>query len=157
MNKLSRLHDNVYCALSGSAADAQAVADMVDYQLDLHSIDMGQLPLVKAAATLVRNISYKYKEELVAHLIVAGWDKKKGGQVYGTLGGMLIRQPFAVGGSGSVYIYGYVDASYRSGMTKEDCLQFATNAEVHSAKPTFVPVTGKIEKQPLLQEGNFGI
>ncbi|MGH0140581.1 UNVERIFIED_CONTAM: hypothetical protein FKN15_009008, partial [Acipenser sinensis] len=81
MNKLSRLHDNVYCALSGSAADAQAVADIVDYQLDLHSIAMGRLPLVRSAANMVKDISYKYKEELVAHLIVAGWDKRSGGQV----------------------------------------------------------------------------
>ncbi|XP_028657253.1 proteasome subunit beta type-9-like [Erpetoichthys calabaricus] len=128
MNKLSRLHDNVYCALSGSAADAQAVADIVDYQLDLHSIDMGGLPLVKAAANMVKDISYKYKEEMVAHLIVAGWDKSKGGQVYGTLGGMLIRQPFAVGGSGSTYIYGYVDSAYKKNMTKDDCHTFVSNA-----------------------------
>ncbi|XP_058866655.1 proteasome subunit beta type-9-like [Acipenser ruthenus] len=128
MNKLSRLHDNVYCALSGSAADAQAVADIVDYQLDLHSIAMGRLPLVRSAANMVKDISYKYKEELVAHLIVAGWDKRSGGQVFGTLGGLLIRHPFAVGGSGSTYIYGYVDATYRPGMSKEDCLQFTTNA-----------------------------
>uniref|UniRef100_A0A8C4SR80 Proteasome subunit beta n=1 Tax=Erpetoichthys calabaricus TaxID=27687 RepID=A0A8C4SR80_ERPCA len=128
MNKLSRLHDNVYCALSGSAADAQAVADVVDYQLDLHSIDMGGLPLVKAAANMVKDISYKYKEEMVAHLIVAGWDKSKGGQVYGTLGGMLIRQPFAVGGSGSTYIYGYVDSAYKKNMTKDDCHKFVANA-----------------------------
>ncbi|MGH0137668.1 UNVERIFIED_CONTAM: hypothetical protein FKN15_018639 [Acipenser sinensis] len=91
-------------------------------------IAMGRLPLVRSAANMVKDISYKYKEELVAHLIVAGWDKRSGGQVFGTLGGLLIRQPFAVGGSGSTYIYGYVDATYRPGMSKEDCLQFTTNA-----------------------------
>lgn len=36
---------------------------------------------MRSAATLVRNISYKYKEELSAHLIVAGWDRRDGGQV----------------------------------------------------------------------------
>lgn len=29
----------------------------------------------------MKNISYKYKEELSAHLIVAGWDRRDGGQV----------------------------------------------------------------------------
>ncbi|RXM90564.1 Proteasome subunit beta type-9 [Acipenser ruthenus] len=81
MNKLSPLHDKIYCALSGSAADAQAMADMVSYQLQLHSIEMGEAPRVCSAATMVRNISYKHKEELSAHLIVAGWDRRKGGQV----------------------------------------------------------------------------
>ncbi|XP_041069388.1 proteasome subunit beta type-9-like [Carcharodon carcharias] len=128
MNKLSPLHERIYCALSGSAADAQAIADSVNYQMELHSIETEDAPLVQAAATLVKNISYKYKEELLAHLIVAGWDRKLKGQVYATLGGMLIRQPFSVGGSGSVYIYGYVDATYKAGMSKDKCQQFVTNA-----------------------------
>lgn len=36
MNKLSPLHDKIYCALSGSAADAQTIAEMVNYHLDVH-------------------------------------------------------------------------------------------------------------------------
>uniref|UniRef100_A0A668S2J5 Proteasome 20S subunit beta 9a n=1 Tax=Oreochromis aureus TaxID=47969 RepID=A0A668S2J5_OREAU len=71
MNKLSPLHDKIYCALSGSAADAQTMAEIVNYQLDVHSIEIGEDPQVRSAATLVRNISYKYREELSAHLIVA--------------------------------------------------------------------------------------
>ncbi|KAJ8335312.1 hypothetical protein SKAU_G00409510 [Synaphobranchus kaupii] len=127
MNKLSPLHDKIYCALSGSAADAQTIAEIVSYQLDVHSIEVGQDPLVRSAATLVRNISYKYKEELSAHLIVAGWDRRDGGQVFATLNGLLSRQPFAVGGSGSFYVYGFVDAEYKPSMTKEECQQFVTN------------------------------
>ncbi|XP_053145359.1 proteasome subunit beta type-9 [Hemicordylus capensis] len=127
-NKLAPLHDRIYCALSGSAADAQAVADMVNYQLELHSLNMEGPPRVLAAATLVQNVSYKYKEELSAHLMVAGWDSKKGGQVYGTLGGMITRQPFAIGGSGSTYIYGYVDSAFKQGMDQKECCQFTKNA-----------------------------
>ncbi|XP_016349923.1 proteasome subunit beta type-9 [Sinocyclocheilus anshuiensis] len=128
MNKLSPLHDKIYCALSGSAADAQTIAEMVNYQLDVHSIEVEADPLVCSAATLVKNISYKYKEELSAHLIVAGWDKKKGGQVYATLSGLLTRQPFAIGGSGSFYINGFVDAEFRKNMTKRECQEFVVNA-----------------------------
>ncbi|XP_036422966.1 proteasome subunit beta type-9 [Colossoma macropomum] len=128
MNKLSPLHDKIYCALSGSAADAQTIAEIVNYQLDVHSIEVGEDPLVRSAATLVKNISYKYKEELSAHLIVAGWDRRAGGQVYVTLDGLLSVQPFAVGGSGSSYIYGFVDAEYRKGMTKKECQEFVVNA-----------------------------
>lgn len=35
-DKLAPLHKRIYCALSGSAADAQAIADMVHYHLELH-------------------------------------------------------------------------------------------------------------------------
>lgn len=38
-DKLSPLHHRIYCALSGSAADAQAVADMAAYQLELHGYE----------------------------------------------------------------------------------------------------------------------
>lgn len=48
------------------------------------STEIGEDPQVRSAATLVRNISYKYKEELSAHLIVAGWDRRNGGQVSNT-------------------------------------------------------------------------
>ncbi|KAG7235023.1 hypothetical protein INR49_003434 [Caranx melampygus] len=116
MNKLSPLHDKIYCALSGSAADAQTIAEMI-----------GEDPQVRSAATLVRNISYKYKEELSAHLIVAGWDRRDGGQVFATLNGLLTRQPFAVGGSGSSYVYGFVDAEYRRNMSREESQQFVVN------------------------------
>ncbi|XP_044027719.1 proteasome subunit beta type-9 [Siniperca chuatsi] len=127
MNKLSPLHDKIYCALSGSAADAQTIAEMVNYQLDVHSIEIGEDPQVRSAATLVKNISYKYKEELSAHLIVAGWDRRDGGQVFATLNGLLTRQPFAVGGSGSSYVYGFVDAEFRRAMSKEECQQLVVN------------------------------
>ncbi|KAI5618394.1 proteasome subunit beta type-9 [Silurus asotus] len=128
MNKLSQLHDKIYCALSGSAADAQTIAEIVNYQLDVHSIELEEDPLVCSAATLVKNITYKYKEELSAHLIVAGWDRRGGGQVYVTLDGLLSQQPFAIGGSGSSYIYGFVDAEYRTGMTRKESQKFVVDA-----------------------------
>ncbi|XP_004617738.1 proteasome subunit beta type-9 [Sorex araneus] len=127
-DKLSPLHDRIYCALSGSAADAQAVSDMAAYQLEIHGMELGEQPLVVAAANVVKNITYKYRDDLSAHLMVAGWDHREGGQVYVTLEGMLTRQPFAIGGSGSTYIYGYVDAAYKPGMTPEECRRFTTDA-----------------------------
>jgi len=35
-NKLTQLHDTIYCCRSGSAADTQAVADIVKYYLNIH-------------------------------------------------------------------------------------------------------------------------
>ena len=35
-----------------------------------------------------------------------------------------MRQKFALGGSGSGYIYGLVDDLYRDNMTKEECINF---------------------------------
>lgn len=49
------------------------------------------------------------------------------------MGGMLVRQPVSVGGSGSSYIYGFVDSNYRTGMTKEECLAFTAKGEYKCA------------------------
>ena len=51
-------------------------------------------------------------------------------QVYSVpLGGMVQRQPFSIGGSGSTYVYGHVDHCFKEGMTKEQCLDFTANSE----------------------------
>jgi 20S proteasome subunit beta 1 len=58
----------------------------------------------------------------MAGVIVGGWDPVAGGSVYVLpLGGTLMKMPFAIGGSGSTYIYGHVDSEYKPNMTKEEC------------------------------------
>uniref|UniRef100_A0A673NFZ7 Proteasome subunit beta n=1 Tax=Sinocyclocheilus rhinocerous TaxID=307959 RepID=A0A673NFZ7_9TELE len=110
INKLIQVHDRIFCCIAGSLADAQAVTKMAKFQLSFHSIQMESPPLVKAAASIMRELCYNNKEELQAGFITAGWDRKKGPQIYVvSLGGMLLSQPYTIGGSGSTYIYGYVD------------------------------------------------
>ncbi|KAI5218716.1 Proteasome Subunit Beta Type-9 [Manis pentadactyla] len=106
-DKLSPLHQLIYCTLSGSAADAQAVADMATYQLELHGLELEEPPLVLAAANVLKNIAYKYQEDLSAHLMVPAWDNVKGA---------------------NTYIYGYVDTAYKPGMSPEECRCFTTDA-----------------------------
>lgn len=43
------------------------------------------------------------------------------------IGGMLLRQPMALGGSGSTYIFGYADAHFKKNMNKTEALQFCAN------------------------------
>ncbi|XP_034016120.1 proteasome 20S subunit beta 12 [Thalassophryne amazonica] len=129
INKVIQVHDRIFCCMAGSLADAQAVIKAAKFHLNFHSIQMESPPLVMAAASVLKELCYKNKDDLQAGFMTAGWDKKKGPQVYVvSLGGMLISQPVTIGGSGSTYIYGYVDAKYKPNMTREECLQFATNA-----------------------------
>ena len=68
---------------------------------------------------------YQYRDDFLAGMIVAGWDKKLGGQVYSCpLGGLLVRQPVSLGGSGSTYIWGYLDNNFRPNMTRQECYDF---------------------------------
>ncbi|MEE6519616.1 hypothetical protein FKM82_017291 [Ascaphus truei] len=126
-DKLTPVHDRIFCCRSGSAADTQAIADAVTYQLGFHSIELDEAPLVHTAASLFKEMCYRYREELMAGIIVAGWDKRKGGQVYTVpLGGMMVHQPFSIGGSGSSYIYGFVDSAYKTAWTQDELY------EIHS-------------------------
>jgi len=132
-DKLTKVHDRIYCCRSGSAADTQAVADMVSYYLDMHSVEIDSPPLVKTAANLFKMVVYNNKDRLMASIICAGWDPKNGGQVYQVpLGGTLVRQPFAVGGSGSTYIFGLVDATFKKGMEQKECEAFVSKSISHA-------------------------
>lgn len=58
-------------------------------------------------------MNYQYKQ-LLGAMIVAGWDKDTGGQVYGCpIGGTLVQENWTTDGSGSTYIWGYLDATFR--------------------------------------------
>eukprot|EP00697_Spironema_sp_BW2_P011469 gnl/Spiro4/27160_TR13504_c0_g1_i1.p1 gnl/Spiro4/27160_TR13504_c0_g1~~gnl/Spiro4/27160_TR13504_c0_g1_i1.p1 ORF type:complete len:216 (-),score=50.05 gnl/Spiro4/27160_TR13504_c0_g1_i1:104-751(-) len=128
-DKLTPLSDRIYCCRSGSAADTQAISDYVRYYLQSHSIELGEPPQVKTAARLAQSLCYNNKDALLAGLIVAGWDQTNGGQVFSiSLGGSMVRQKFAIGGSGSTYIYGYVDSAYQPNMTQQQCEKFVADS-----------------------------
>lgn len=101
------------------------------------------------AAALFQRICYENKDALSAGIIVAGWDKEVGPSVYNIpLGGGLFRQPWAIGGeytsyfasvilslnsfwatgSGSTYVYGYCDATYKEGWGRDETVNFVKNS-----------------------------
>jgi len=130
-DKLTEIGERIYCCRSGSAADTQAVSDIVRYNLSSLNVALGEktMPRVKSCATLFKKMCYDYKAQLMAGIIVAGWDPVEGGQVYSIpLGGSLVRQSYAIGGSGSTYIYAYCDSVFKPGMTKDECRSFVKNA-----------------------------
>lgn len=121
-DKLTHVHDRIYCCRSGSAADTQAVADAVHQHLQMLTYELlytccvirakavprqqfGHPPSVSIAANVFQKICYENKDQLSAGIIVAGWDKEDGPSVYNIpLGGGLFRQPWAIGGMSPWYI-----------------------------------------------------
>ena len=93
-------------------------------------METGEPPSVKIGSNIFREMCYNYRDSLTAGIICAGWDRREGGQVFTIpVGGMIVRQPCAIGGSGSGYVYGYVDANFKLNMTEEECVQFVTNSK----------------------------
>jgi 20S proteasome subunit beta 1 len=132
-DKLTSVASNIYCCRSGSAADTQAISDIVRYYLDVHAMESSKNPRVKTAAHLFRDMCYKNKDRLMAGIICAGYDEIDGGSVYSiSIGGSLVKQDYSIGGSGSTYVYGYCDANYKPNMSKEDCKAFTARAIAHA-------------------------
>ncbi|CAG8950506.1 hypothetical protein HYFRA_00007003 [Hymenoscyphus fraxineus] len=128
-DKLTQVSDTIWCCRSGSAADTQAVADIVHYQLGMYGIQNGRPPTTQTAAAMFQELCYDNKDRLSAGLIIAGWDERHGGQVYSIpLGGSLHKQSYAIGGSGSTYIYGYCDANWKEGMEEKEAVDFVKGA-----------------------------
>jgi 20S proteasome subunit beta 1 len=82
-DKLTMVHDNIYCCRSGSASDTQAVSDYVRHFLASHSVELGRPPLTKTAAEMFKSMCYNNKNNLMAGIIVAGYDAVDGGTVWG--------------------------------------------------------------------------
>lgn len=132
-DKLSRLASSVYVARSGAAADTQRVTSYIQAYLGLHESELNEPPSVKTAAHLIHQQMYRNKDHLRGGLIVAGWDRHEGGAVYSVpMGGTMIRVPFAIGGSGSSYIYGWCDKHWKENMTREECQAFVRTAVTHA-------------------------
>lgn len=127
-DKLTKVHEKIWCCRSGSAADTQAVADIVQYHLELYASQYGP-PSTKAAASIFKTLCYENKDQLTAGVIVAGYDDKNKGEVYSIpLGGSIHKQPYAIAGSGSTFIYGYCDKNFRENMTREETVNFIKNS-----------------------------
>lgn len=92
----------------------------------------GEEPLVAEAAAEIQNYCFNYRDQLLAGIIVAGWDKQNGGQVYQIpLGGMCIRRNYAIGGSGSSYVHGFLREFYRPGMDRNETVQFVKKGKLN--------------------------
>ena len=98
-DKLTHIHDRIYCCRSGSAADTQAVADIVHQHAQLYTSIYNEPPPVHTVAALFEKLCYENKDQLSAGIIVGGWDKENGGSVFNIpLGGGIFQQPWAIGG-----------------------------------------------------------
>lgn len=63
-DKLTQVFDTIWCCRSGSAADTQAVADIVQYHLNMYSIQNDAPPTTQTAAAIFQELCYSNKDQL---------------------------------------------------------------------------------------------
>lgn len=123
-DKLTKITDNIFCCRSGSAADTEFIARHVTKEIKLLSTKEESVPSVRKAAHILKNIIYNNRENLLAGMIVAGYDTEP--QIYKVnVCGTLTEENIALGGSGSAFIYGFCDINYRDNMSINEGLEFA--------------------------------
>uniref|UniRef100_A0AC35TS70 Proteasome subunit beta n=1 Tax=Rhabditophanes sp. KR3021 TaxID=114890 RepID=A0AC35TS70_9BILA len=128
-DKITPISKQVVACRCGSAADTQAVADMVKYTLDVHELTNEEVTTVSFAANEFRKILFNNRGTLSAALIIAGYDKQLGGQVYAIpSGGVLTRQAVTALGSGATYVHTYLDSNWRPNLTREQCIWLVRSA-----------------------------
>jgi len=62
-DKLTQVSDTIWCCRSGSAADTQAVADIVQYYLNMYAV-LNEQPSTQTAAALFQELCYDNKDQL---------------------------------------------------------------------------------------------
>ena len=124
-DKLEPMHQRIYCRRSGTSSHTSYIARIVRYYLDVQAQELGGLPPVKSAAGIMREIIFANRQYLSASMICSGWDPYDGFQIYKVnQTGFKSEGNYAVSGSGSGYIMGFIDANYKPDMSKQAIKDF---------------------------------
>ncbi|CAN6470834.1 unnamed protein product [Victoria cruziana] len=126
--KIHYMAPNIYCCGAGTAADTEAVTEMVSSQLALHRYATGRESRVVTALTLLKSHLFSYQGYVSAALVLGGVDLT--GPHLHTIypHGSTDTLPFATMGSGSLAAMSMFEAKYREGMTRDDGIKLVCEA-----------------------------
>ncbi|KAM7268090.1 hypothetical protein ACFE04_010256 [Oxalis oulophora] len=126
--KIHYIAPNIYCCGAGTAADTEAVTDMVSSQLQLHRYHTGRESRVVTAMTLLKKHLFNYQGHVSAALVLGGVDV--GGPHIHTIypHGSTDTLPFATMGSGSLAAMAVFESGYKAGMTRDEGVQLVSEA-----------------------------
>ena len=128
-DKIWPISKNIFALKSGSAADTQFLLQTTKNYISQFAVDYDDKPPVKVAARILQQYQYEYKDYLSANIILCGVDNLEGPCIYSVgLGGTTLKQNIAMSGSGSTYVFGYIDNNYKPNMTKQEAKDFLRNA-----------------------------
>ena len=124
-DKLEPIHQRIYCQRSGTSAHTSTIAKYVRYYVDVQSTELGGLPPVRSAAAVMREMIFNNRHTLSASMICSGWDPYEGYQIYSVnQTGFQTEGDYAVSGSGSIFVAGYMDAYYKPTMSRAAIKEF---------------------------------
>ena len=127
--KLYKIDEHLALATAGLVGDLQILARYLSAEANLYRLKRDTQMPVQSAATLMSNILNQRKfYPYYVQLILAGWDTT-GGHVYSLdAAGGAIPDKYTSGGSGSPYVFGVLEDSYRDDLTANEGVDLAIRA-----------------------------
>ncbi|KAF8378193.1 hypothetical protein HHK36_029530 [Tetracentron sinense] len=126
--KIHYMAPNIYCCGAGTAADTEAVTDMVSSQLQLHRYHSGRESRVVTALTLLKSHLFKHQGYVQAALVLGGVDVT--GPHLHTIypHGSTDTLPYATMGSGSLAAMSVFESKYREDLTRDEGIKIVSEA-----------------------------
>jgi proteasome beta subunit len=131
IEKVLKITDDIAVTIAGTVSDIQLLIKLIKAELKLKRIRTGKVNTVKEAVNLLSGIVYNNIRKFslipgISHFIVGGRDVK-GYHIYDLSpdGAIEEIEEFVSSGSGSVMVYGLLEAAYKSGMAVKDAIELA--------------------------------
>jgi proteasome beta subunit len=127
--KLYQIDDHLAMATAGLVGDLQVLSRYLKAETKLYKLKRDIEMPVQSAATLMANILNQRKfYPYYVQLILGGWDST-GGHVFSLdAAGGSIPDKYTAGGSGSPYVFGVLEDSFKDDMTVNEGIDLALRA-----------------------------
>ena len=127
--KLYKIDEHLALATAGLVGDLQVLARYLNAEANLYRLKRDIKMPVKSAATLMSNILNQRKfYPYYVQLVLVGYDDT-GGHVYSLdAAGGAIPDKYNSAGSGSPYVFGVLEDSYRDDLTTSEGIDIAIRA-----------------------------
>ena len=129
--KVVKITDDIAVTIAGTVSDIQLLTKLIKAELKLKTLRTGKINTVKEAVNLLSNMVYNNIRKFslipgISHFIVGGRDVK-GYHIYDLSpdGAIEEIENFVSSGSGSVMVYGLLEAAYKTGMSVKDGIELA--------------------------------
>jgi proteasome beta subunit len=151
--KLYKIDEHLALATAGLVGDLQVLARYLNAEANLYRLKRDIRMPVKSAATLMSNILNQRKfYPYYVQLILGGHDDT-GGYIYSLdAAGGAIPDKYTAGGSGSPYVFGVLEDTYRDDLTTSEGVDIAIRA-ITAAKSRDSASGGEINIAIITKDG----
>lgn len=131
VEKIMKITDDIAVTVAGTVSDIQLVVKLIKAELKLKALRTGKINTVKEATNLLAGIVYNNIRKFslipgISHFIVAGKDND-GLHMYDLSpdGSIEKIDDYVSSGSGSVIVYGLLEAVYKKGIPVKEAVELA--------------------------------